>query len=109
MGSPTIVALSLIVSSGALLGLVLGRFYRVPALAAASVFLLLVASLGCVLAGISVVYTAILTVCGLTALQGAYLIGAAMSYATRRYTAIAEDAALRQRLAQANTAPACPT
>ena len=106
MGSSVIAALFLMISTGTLLGLVLGRSYRLPALIAASAIFALAASVGCVLAGISLVSVIILTVCGLAALQGSYLVGAAMSYAARRYAAGAQSAALRRRLARADTAPA---
>jgi hypothetical protein len=74
------IAFYLMIGGTALIGLYLGISFRVPALIAGTACFVIVASWACLLAGLSVSSATIITLCGLSALQGFYLVGVFTSY-----------------------------
>ncbi len=80
MGSAAMIALYVTTGAAALFGLIIGLSYRVPAVVAASVAIVVALPLASMASGFSAGATAIFTLCALCALQGSYLVGACTSY-----------------------------
>src|SRR5262245_18313775 len=80
MCSSAMMALYLMIGGTAAIGLYLGITFRVPALIAGTASFVIVASWACLLAGMSVSSTTIFSLCGLSGLQGFYLVGAFTCY-----------------------------